>query len=155
MSSFVNGSIFFITNHLHDIILVALGILIFTIVKVKYFNNDEQHIVFDKKVKKEIIVEGMETKNKTLFDNIIQETTNDFCEKLKGNSHLIEKQCEKQSNNKCKQRNCCVLLHNNNESKCVSGNKFGPTYHTDEQGKNINFDYYYYQNKCYGDSCVQ
>ena len=39
-----------------------------------------------------------------------------------------------------------------NGEKCVAGNQDGPTFKTDS-GEDITVDYYYYQNKCYGNSC--
>lgn len=71
-----------------------------------------------------------------------------FCEKFKGNSKDLEEHCNNMSNNNCKQLDCCVLLKpsNGNELKCVSGDKYGPTYQSDEFNKNIDYDYYMHKN---------
>ena len=78
-----------------------------------------------------------------------------FCNRLKGNTHKIEERCKKQSPDMCKTLDCCVLAMNKGDKKgqCLAGSKLGPNYHTDKSGKNIKFDYYYNQNKCYGDAC--
>jgi hypothetical protein len=155
MSLFINNSFTFITNHLNDIILVSLGILVITIFKINFSNlEDNDNTNIEKKTKKEIIIEGFnKNKTKSKFESVVKNSTLNFCERFKGNNHLIEKKCNSQSNSRCKTRNCCVLIKTNNTNKCVSGNKFGPTYHTDEKGNELNIDYYYYHDKCYGDLC--
>jgi regulatory protein YycI of two-component signal transduction system YycFG len=70
----------------------------------------------------------------------------DFC---KSNLGSLKESCSKLTNNNCNMTSCCVVV---NGKKCAAGSKNGPTYKT-ESGKNINIDYYYYQNKCYGDGC--
>jgi hypothetical protein len=166
MTTFINNSFKFITSHLNDIILVSLGIFIFIIFKNNFNNadnnadnngdnNDENNDdIVNKEVKKEIIIEGFDENTRvSKFDTIVKNNTSNFCEKLKGNSHLIEEECNKQSDSRCKLRSCCVLIHSNNENKCVSGNRLGPTYHTDDNGNDLNIDFYYYHNKCYGNLC--
>jgi hypothetical protein len=70
----------------------------------------------------------------------------DFC---KSNLGSLKESCSKLTNNNCNMTSCCVVV---NGKKCAAGSKNGPTYKT-ESGKNLNSDYYYYQNKCYGDGC--
>ena len=70
----------------------------------------------------------------------------DFC---KSNLGSLKQSCSKLTNNNCNMTSCCVVV---NGKKCAAGSKNGPTYKT-ESGKNLNIDYYYYQNKCYGNSC--
>ena len=70
----------------------------------------------------------------------------DFC---KSNLGSLKESCSKLTNNNCNMTSCCVVV---NGKKCAAGSKNGPTYKT-ESGKNLNIDYYYYQNKCYGDGC--
>jgi hypothetical protein len=61
----------------------------------------------------------------------------------------VKKSCTKLTKKNCNATTCCVML---NGKKCVAGNQDGPTFKTDS-GKDIKVDYYYYQNKCYGNNC--
>jgi len=70
----------------------------------------------------------------------------DFC---KSNSASLNESCAKLTKKNCNATSCCVVL---NGKKCVAGNQDGPTFKT-ESGQDIAVDYYYYQNKCYGNSC--
>ena len=70
-----------------------------------------------------------------------------FCKSHEGASDTLEKSCNNLTNNNCNSVSCCISL---NGSKCVAGKQNGPTFQTDPSGNKINFDYYYYQNKCYG-----
>jgi hypothetical protein len=70
----------------------------------------------------------------------------DFC---KSNLGSLKEACSKLTNNNCNKPACCVVL---NGEKCVAGSQNGPTFKT-ESGKDINIDYYYFQNKCYGNGC--
>lgn len=154
MVSIIKQSIQFIKNHKEDIILVVLAFIIGMILQVKGIlfkpdNNSSGGLT----TKKEIIVENMENneKNNNKEDN--KTYVSDFCKKLEGKTHEIEKMCEKEDPELCKHRSCCVLAGIGNTEKCVAGSKLGPTYHTDDNGKDINYEYYYYKNKCYGNNC--
>ena len=70
----------------------------------------------------------------------------DFC---KSSSDSLKESCTKLTKKNCNATSCCIVL---NGGKCVAGNQSGPTFKTDS-GEDINVDYYYYQNKCYGNSC--
>ena len=74
----------------------------------------------------------------------------DVCEKYIGDYDTIQKKCEQLSVESCKIPACCVLL---NGSKCVAGNINGPIFLT-EDGKNIDYKYFYNKNECYGDCGV-
>ena len=74
----------------------------------------------------------------------------DFCKSFEGSSDLLEKECNNLTTSNCKSSSCCVLL---NGKKCVAGNANGPTFLTNTSGESINADFYYYQNKCYGNGC--
>ena len=75
-----------------------------------------------------------------------------FCATYKGSSGDLNTACSKLTNKNCNSTSCCVLT---SEDKCVAGGADGPTYNTDSNGKTNNLDYYYYQNKCYGNKCVK
>lgn len=133
----------------------------------------------NKKVVQVVNIEGLKNKNKTKKSDtttsetitdepvtnepIIDETVpppepnkpctsinlnpiSDFC---KSNSASLKESCTKLTKKNCNATSCCVVLNGN---KCVAGNQDGPTFKTDS-GEDIPVDYYYYQNKCYGNSC--
>ena len=70
----------------------------------------------------------------------------DFC---KSSSSSLKESCSKLTKKNCNSTSCCIML---NGEKCVAGNQDGPTFKTNS-GEDITVDYYYYQNKCYGDKC--
>jgi len=78
--------------------------------------------------------------------SINMSSVDDFC---KSNSASLNESCAKLTKKNCNATSCCVVL---NGEKCVAGNQDGPTFKT-ESGEDITVDYYYYQNKCYGNSC--
>ena len=69
-----------------------------------------------------------------------------FC---KSSSDSLKESCTKLTKKNCNETSCCIML---NGKKCVAGNQDGPTFQTDS-GEDITVDYYYYQNKCYGNNC--
>ena len=69
-----------------------------------------------------------------------------FCKTYANDNDTINSKCSKLSNNSCKYPKCCVLL---NGTKCVAGNANGPLFLTDN-GLKVDYDYYLYKNKCYG-----
>ena len=62
----------------------------------------------------------------------------------------LEGACERLTSKNCKTSSCCVFVNGN---KCSAGDASGPTYKTDENGKPIAIDNFYYQNKCHGSGC--
>ena len=131
----------FIVTNLDNIILVFLFMIIGLIYVV--MNNISLH-EDEFPQRKTTTVVTYET-----FEN------KDKCDTLHGKSHELEEYCATLHPKLCKQKSCCVLgkMDNSETMKCVAGSKTGPTYHTTEDGTDINFDYYYYQGKCYGESC--
>ena len=95
-----------------------------------------------KKLLQVVTIEGLENTIKTGADA--------FCESYKGSSGELNSACGNLTNKNCNATSCCILT---SDKKCVAGNASGATYNTDDNGKTINLDYYYYQNKCYGDNC--
>jgi len=57
--------------------------------------------------------------------------------------------CKKLTKNNCTTVGCCVLL---NGEKCVGGNESGPTF-LNEDGKDIDVQYYKHKDKCVGKGC--
>jgi len=164
MTFFIDESIRFITKNLDDILLVALGLLIFIAIKYQFNMNGKKTTKSNDppKVVKEIVIESMDIKDKLKdkfekYEKIVENSVSNFCKSTKGKSHRIEEKCKKQKDTTCKTLSCCVLAMKKGEKKgqCLAGTKLGPTYHTDENGNDVNFDYYYYQNKCYGSGCPE
>ena len=73
-----------------------------------------------------------------------------FCKNNEGNASVLEKKCNNLSKLNCNTVNCCVHL---NGTKCVAGDSSGPTFTSDDNGKDINIDTYYFRNKCHGKKC--
>lgn len=57
--------------------------------------------------------------------------------------------CTGLSNKSCQHSSFCTLL---NGTKCVGGNRHGPTYSTDNN-KKVDVQYYHHKDKCYG-KCI-
>lgn len=75
------------------------------------------------------------------------DSTLGFCGSTKYTPSEINEKCGQLSKDTCNVTGCCVYL---NGSKCVSGDKNGPTFLSDGKGSLLNIDYYYYKDKCYG-----
>jgi len=71
-----------------------------------------------------------------------------FCEVHSGFD--LEQSCQKLTKYNCGLTSCCIWTSNN---KCKAGNKSGPLFNTDSNGKTKPLDYYYFQNECYGEKC--
>jgi hypothetical protein len=164
-----------------DITLVVLflfiGLIIMVLNNISFKTDDDD--VKSRKLEEVIIIEGMNgdgdgssgtasasvkvsdvesnlnksvsEPEQTLFDKI----QGGFCHKYQGKSHLLEEHCNKLAKGVCKVSGCCVLAHDSddNSNKCVAGNALGPTFLSTDDGTDLNFDYYYYKNKCYGKNC--
>ena len=73
--------------------------------------------------------------------NVVEEGFGSFCE------HNTVESCNKLTRNNCNAVKCCVWM---SDDTCVAGSERGPTYNTDDNGKTKAIDFYYYQNKRYG-----
>lgn len=71
-----------------------------------------------------------------------------FCEKYLGKPDLLHEKCQTFNRDSCNATSCCVWL---NSEKCVGGNKFGPTYYSDDNMDDISVNHYYHRNLCRGD----
>jgi hypothetical protein len=70
----------------------------------------------------------------------------DICVKYGANPVELNEKCKGLSNTNCKIPSCCILM---DDKKCRAGNFNGPTF-LQEGGKDIDFQFYYNKNKCYG-----
>ena len=137
----------FIQNDYLYIILAVVfifGILVFIHIKNLTFNK----YINPPKLIQEITVETMQNidiLNESSKLNI--NPSSGFCESYLENTSELESACNKLTQKRCLETDCCVYT---NSLKCSAGSSDGPTYKTDTDGKMINYDHYYYKNKCYG-----
>lgn len=96
-----------------------------------------------KKLLQVVTIEGLDI-------NIPMDKNDAFCESHRGNSGTLEDSCNKLTQNNCNSTTCCVWTSDN---KCKAGDINGPTFGSDSNGKTRKLDYYYFQNKCYGEEC--
>ena len=73
-----------------------------------------------------------------------------FCESHRGSSGTLDESCGKLTQSNCKSTSCCVLT---SDDKCKAGDINGPIFNSDSNGKTKQIDYYYNNNKCYGEKC--
>jgi hypothetical protein len=74
-----------------------------------------------------------------------------FCNANVGNSNNLNKKCKLLTSDNCKSTSCCVWT---SDQQCLAGKVDGPTFNTDNNGKTKTLDYYYFENKCYGEKCL-
>lgn len=89
------------------------------------------------------------------FDTVKLDLETGFCNSHEGNSSKLNKSCGELTKNSCMATDCCVYAKMNGEEKCYSGDKHGPTFRRNENGKTYDIDYYYFKNKCYGKDCPE
>jgi hypothetical protein len=129
--SFSSPDVPFYKSHFSEIVAVVVIILgALTLLALLGINLNE---IKDKKVQKVVTIEKFEMADAICSSKNSPEEINSLCNQL--------------TQKNCKTSSCCILLNGN---KCVGGSKDGPTFHT-ENKKKLNFDYYYYKDKCFGD----
>ncbi len=133
--------------------IFIIGLLFFALISI-FMNtlginlNIEEH---PKKLIRVITMEAFQKQEKQKHqESNITSGADAFCQSYKGNSGNLNTACGNLTNKNCNATSCCILT---SDQKCVAGNADGATYNTDSNGKTINLDYYYYQNKCYGYKC--
>lgn len=124
--------------------LLKIFIIIFLILSVIVFINSIGLNVDNPDISKKLIqvvtVEGM--------NPLTTDSSKAFCDTNKGFN--LETSCNKLTKYNCGLTSCCIWTSDN---KCKAGNKNGPLFNSDSKGKTIPLDYYYFQNKCYGEKC--
>lgn len=124
--------------------LLKILITIFLILSVIIFINSIGLTLNQNKQSKELIkvitIEGM---NPLTIDS-----SKAFCDTNKGFN--LETSCNALTKCNCGLTSCCIWTNN---KKCKAGNQNGPLFGSDSKGKTISLDYYYFQNKCYGEKC--
>ena len=96
----------------------------------------------DKHIQKVVTVDEVVT-----IESFDSDFSDGLCEKHSDEPHEIEEKCKALTEDNCNSTSCCVWL---NGEKCVSGNRHGPTYHTDGD-KDIDVSYFHHKNTCTGD----
>ena len=123
--------------------LLKIFIVIFLILSVIVFINSIGLNLNDPDISKKLLqvvtVEGL--------DNILP-SNKAFCETNKG--FTLEKSCNNLTKLNCGLTSCCVWT---SDQKCKAGNLSGPIFNSGSNGKTNSLDYYYFQNKCYGEKC--
>jgi hypothetical protein len=100
-----------------------------------------------KKLLQVVTIEGLTNSPDT---SIIINKSDAFCESNRGSGGALEESCGKLTRNNCNSTSCCVWTSDN---KCASGNANGLTFNTEPNGKTKELEFYYFQNKCYGNKC--
>jgi hypothetical protein len=103
------------------------------------------------KLNSNIIVGSLVNQNAIPTD-IIPNLEDNICKFYESDSSALnlENACEKLTSANCKNTKCCAWAKSEGKEQCYAGGKNGPTFKTDNTGTNVNFDTYYYMNKCYG-----
>jgi len=118
------------------IIFLILSFIIFINTIASIFNELEQ----SKELVKDVTIEGM--------NPLTTSSSKAFCDTNKGFNSEIS--CNALTKYNCGLTSCCIWT---SEKKCKAGNQDGPLFGSDSNGKTIPLDYYYFQNKCYGENC--
>ena len=164
MTNIVEDSYSFILERWDDIVLVLLFLfigLIYIVLSDTKFNESNDSNLQTTKV---VILEGMTNNSgKSVTgkssNSIVDNVHTDICAKYEGNGQKQQEHCTKDlAESVCKLSSCCIFAHNKdknndkNKYECVAGNASGPLFQENDLGEDVNFDYWYYKNKCYGDS---
>ena len=135
----------------NNVLNIFIGVIIIfaLIIFIDVSNLDLNPDPVNKKVVQVVNIEALKNNNdkkETPNTTINLNPASDFC---KSSSDSLKTSCGKLTKKNCNSTSCCIVL---NGEKCVAGNQDGPTFKT-ESGEDITIDYYYYQNKCYGNNC--
>lgn len=118
-----------------EVILVVL-VLLFVMMIIKTYNLDMDITPQKGKTVRVVTVEGFDA-----------DGSESFCQKYQSTPHLLHEECKKFGEQSCNVPPCCVWL---NGEQCVAGNRFGPTYYSDDEGNDIKVNFFHHQRKCRG-----
>ena len=133
-------------NFLSIAIIVVVVLLLLVIIKIKEIDLNPPKP--ESKLVQQVVVETFS--NTLSEENININPATSFCESYLGNSLELEGGCNQLTEDNCATTKCCVYTG----EKCVAGDKDGPIYKTDKNGKLITMDSYYYLGKCRGSKCA-
>ncbi len=146
------------------IVLILISVTIFIVLQNNNSNNNKENdenntdnikqhtsIITIQQLEGMTNNDGDKDINNETHKDLLSRMKQGFCSVHSGNSESLEKDCNLLSKDTCNKTQCCIYAYNseNIDGKCVAGSQFGPTYHSDENGINHNFDYYYYMGKKY------
>ena len=136
----------FIKNNFLSIIVIVITVLLLSaIIKIKEIDLNPPKP--ESKLVQQVTVETLDTMNNSLLEeNMNLKPNESFCESYLGNSAELEGACNDLTESNCANTKCCGYTG----EKCVAGNKDGPKYKTDSNGKLLTIDSYYYLGKCRG-----
>ena len=130
-------------------ILIIIFIIFSLIIFLKSFGINFNEVMKPKKLLEFVTIEGLELQEKQPLSSPIGINGSDaFCDYHKGFN--LETSCNKLTKNNCNSTKCCIWT---SDAKCKAGNQEGPTFNSNKKGQTMSLDYYYYQNKCYGEKC--
>ena len=131
--------------------ILKVFIVAFLIICLMAFINSIGLNLNAKPPKKQLLqVVTMEGLTNNPDTSIIINKNDAFCESHKESGGTLDESCGKLTQSNCNSTSCCVFT---SENKCVAGGANGPMFNTEPNGKTKSLDYYYFQNKCYGNKC--
>jgi hypothetical protein len=131
--------------------ILKIFIIGFLIVSLILFINSIGLTFKETPIEKELIkvitVEGLTRNDNNNNTFLSDNATNAFCKINTGFD--LEKSCNELTKYNCGLTSCCVWTNN----KCKAGDKNGPLFNTNKNGKTMELSGYYFKNKCYGTTC--
>lgn len=140
----------FIQENLQMIVLIVMVVFILLVI-INIKGIDLNAPKPDSKLVQEVTVETLDMMNGEIMNGEIKLNQADsFCKSYLGNTQQLEGGCNQLTQTNCAETSCCVFAKTGENGKCVAGGLEGPTYKTDNDGKLITIDSYYYLGKCRG-----
>jgi len=128
------------------IIIVVVVLLLLVIINIKGIDLNPPKP--ESKLVQEVTVETLDMMGQAPTEEKIKlNLAESFCKSYLGNSQQLEEGCNQLTESNCAQTTCCVFAKTDETGKCVAGGLHGPTYKTDNDGKLITIDTYYYLGK--------
>jgi len=119
-----------------EVFLVVIVLLIVMMIITTYnINMDIDKNGRPRQLVRQVIVEGFKGPEA-------------FCDKYLSDPNVLHEKCQAFNKDSCNATSCCIWL---NSEKCVGGNKFGPTYYSDDNLNDINVKHYHHKGICRGD----
>lgn len=126
-------------NYLSISIIVVVVLFLLVVIDIKGIDLNPPKP--ESKLVQQVTVETLDNMDNTLLEEDMKlNPVESFCESYLGNSLELDKACSELTESNCATTKCCVYTG----KKCVAGDKDGPTYKTDKDGKLITMDSYYY-----------
>tara|TARA_A100001015_G_C15043366_1_gene741504 strand:- start:359 stop:865 length:507 start_codon:yes stop_codon:yes gene_type:complete len=124
-----------------NVALIILGLMVYFAI-----TNFPLSPIEDPSIQKIVKIEAMTGNNRKSLEK-------GFCKVHQYDKHKTNKQCMELTKENCEATSCCVYTKMNNKTQCLAGDKTGPVFKRDENGKTYPIDFYYYKGKCTGKKC--